>query len=79
MVLGEVQVGRADRVQPSPGRVGRQGGAQLRLQLREGLPHHREHDRRLVREVPVDRRRRDPDLPGHRPQGDRLLVAGLVQ
>ena len=56
-----------------------QGSPQLGLQLVEGLPHHGQHDGRLVGEVPVDRRGGDPDPAGHRPQRDGALGAGLVE
>jgi hypothetical protein len=72
-VLGEREVAGADGEQAQPGVGRRRRGRERRLEFGEGLPHDRVHDGRLVGEVPVDRRRRDPRPTGDRAQGDGVV------
>lgn len=78
---GVVEIGVADGVQP-PSRVVAgllHRGTQTVRQPVELLPDDGEHDGRLVGEVRVDRRGRDPDPACDRPQGDGAFVARLVE
>src|SRR5580692_12278439 len=80
MVDAELAVGAAAREQRFgwvrvSGRGGRGRGAELRERLLEGG-----HGQVLsVGEVQVNRRRRDPDLPGHAAQGQPVQIAGRRQ
>lgn len=78
--LRVAEVAVADRDQPLPG-AGRgvPGRAEFDVQFGEGVADDGQHDRGLVGEVAVDRRRGDPDVPRDRAQGDGAFVARLVE
>ena len=74
--MGEPEVGvGATLAQELVERVVCAGGGQLEgfVEAPEDALHHRQDQRLLVREVAVDRRRRDADRVGHGADGDRVL------